>query len=57
MGKKSEGALVTVDMVKGRETKGTHVYKADDTAIPSLYLRKEHLTDAPEKITVTVTAG
>lgn len=56
---KGDKALATVKMKIGRETKGTHVYKsdADDTAIPSLYIKKSALKDAPESITVTITEG
>jgi len=49
--------LLTIKMTKGRETKGTHVYKADDGPITSLYIRKDGLKDAPESITVTVSEG
>lgn len=56
---KGDKALVTVKMKLGRETKGTHVYKNDEdgTAIPSLYIRKSELKDAPETITVTIAEG
>lgn len=48
---------IKVKMSLGKSTKGTHVYKSEekDTAISSLYINKESLSDKPPKmITVTV---
>lgn len=49
--------VITVEMVLGRDTKRTWVFKADDTAaITSLYVQKEAYDgEAPKKVTVTVT--
>jgi len=44
-----------IEMHFSKSTKGTHVYSGDDTAIPSLYIKKEALPGTPpEKITVTI---
>ena len=46
---------IQISMTLKKSTKGTHVYEAIGTAIPSLYIKKEDLpADPPKSITVTV---
>ena len=48
---------IKIKMSLAKSTKGTHVYKCDDSnaAISSLYIKKESLNKIPPKtITVTV---
>lgn len=39
-----------------KSTKGTHVYKNDDSAVPQLYIRKDAFDGEPPKtVTITIT--
>jgi hypothetical protein len=46
---------IEIKMSYKKSTKGTHVYEAPDTAIPSVYIRREHLpTPAPSGLTLVI---
>ena len=41
-------------MTAGKETKGTYVYEAPDSLIPTLYIKKGAFETQPDKIKITV---
>ena len=44
-----------INMTLKKSTKGTHVYGNEDSAIPSVYIRKEIFGgETPQEITVTI---
>ncbi len=50
-------STITMPMYRTKETKGTVVYRDVDEspAVPTLYIRKEHLpTPPPETVTLTI---
>lgn len=47
----------TIVMSKGKETKGTIVYKADDPFVNTVYVGKGCFDPMPDEITVIVKAG
>ena len=47
-----------IKMTLKKSTKGTNVYEAPESAIPSVYIRKEHSpSPTPGAITVTIKWG
>lgn len=57
-------SIATVQMSRGKETKRTFVYTAEDAPVTQLYISKAALgdtresgADAPETVTITITAG
>ena len=46
---------VTINMTLKKSTKGTHVYGNEDSAIPSVYIKKEIFGGkTPQEITITI---
>ena len=46
---------VTITMTLKKSTKGTHVYGNEDSAIPSVYIRKEVFGgQTPQEIIITI---
>lgn len=47
--------MIEIKMTLKKSTKGTHVYEAPESHVPTIYIRKEGLpTPAPEEITLRV---
>ena len=42
-----------INMTLKKSTKNTHVYEAEGTAIPSVYIQKNELPESPPK-TITI---
>ncbi len=54
-GRKKEMEKVTINMTLKKSTKGTHVYGNEDSAIPSVYIKKEIFGGkTPQEITITI---
>lgn len=50
-------AEIKINMTLTKETKGTFVYGAADTAIPTLYIKKEAFSGpAPKEIQVVISS-
>lgn len=54
-----QSKLLTVEMTRAKETKGTWVYHADDPGapVPTIYIRKVAWSEPPITITLMVEAG
>lgn len=47
--------LLEIKMTLKKSTKGTHVYEAPDSDVPTIYIRKSGLPDTPpEEITLRI---
>jgi len=46
---------IQINMTLKKSTKGTHVYECEDSAVPTIYVRKEAFGgETPEKIFLTI---
>lgn len=61
---RNRSTIATVQMTRGKETKRTFVYTAEDAPVTQLYISKAALGDtkesgaeAPDTVTITITVG